>query len=97
MERDLKIYVGGSSYRWLSVLLNFLLRDRGRKGRESGSFHRRGAKEIWVRGSRPENLERVGYIHLLLKRDVEHAMNVGSDVESIVTNNERYNRAIENI
>ena len=35
-----------------------------------------------------ESLERVGYIHLLLKRDVEHAVVMGSDIKLIVTNNE---------
>lgn len=35
-----------------------------------------------------ESLKRVGYIHFLLKRDVEHAMRMGFDVKSILTDNE---------
>ena len=53
----------------------------------------RGDKKV----GNQESLERVGNIHLLLKRDVEYAVAVGCDVKLIVTDNERFNRTVGNL
>ena len=53
----------------------------------------RGDKKV----GNQESLERVGNIHLLLKRDVEYAVAVGCDVKLIVTDNERCNRTVGNL
>ena len=64
---------------WQFVIPRFLISLRIREKKRTGA------------DGTPESLERVGNIHLLLKRDVEHAVASGSVVKSIVTDSDRSN------